>query len=114
MILCAVSVLATGRDVAAQFPDGWWMQRQQIIGQFHRDGGKHLIVIRYAPNVANTPTFGYRDWTRNSADIDAQEIVWARDMDPDHNRRLLDYFKDRRVWLLDVDISGTKLLPYPR
>ena len=114
VILCAVSVLATGRDVAAQFPDGWWMERQYIVDQLHHDGGQHLIVIRYAPNVANTPTFGYRDWTRNSADIDAQKIVWARDMDADHNRRLLDYFKDRRAWLLDVGISGTKLLPYPR
>ncbi len=113
VILCAVSVLATGRDVAAQFPDGWWAQRQQIIDQLHRDGGKHLIVIRYAPKVANTPTFGYRDWTRNSADIDGQQIVWAREMDAEHNRRLLDYFADRRVWLLDVDIGGTKLLPYP-
>ena len=114
VILCFVSVLATGREVAAQFPDGWWVQRQQIIDQLHRDGGRHLIVIRYAPNVANTPTFGYRDWTRNGADIDGQEIVWARDMDAEHNRRLLDYCKDRRVWLLDVDTRGTKLLPFPR
>ena len=114
VILCFVSVLATGRDVSAQFPDGWWEQRQQIIDQLHRDGGRHLIVIRYAPNIANTPTFGYRDWTRNGADIDGQEIVWARDMDAEHNRRLLDYCKDRRVWLLDVDTRGTKLLPFPR
>jgi hypothetical protein len=35
-------------------------------------------------------------------------------MDAARNARLFDYFKDRRVWLLDVDISGTKLLPYPR
>ncbi|MEO6787249.1 MAG: hypothetical protein ABI318_14045 [Chthoniobacteraceae bacterium] len=114
VILCALSVLATGRDVAAQFRDGWWDQRRQIIDQLHRDGGKHLVVIRYGPNVANTPTFGYRDWTRNDADIDGQEIIWAREMDAEHNRKLLDYYKDRRAWLLDVDISGTKLLPYPR
>ncbi len=114
VILCVLSVIATGREVAAQFPDGWWMQRQQIMDQLHREGGRHLIVIRYAPNIANTPTFGYRDWTRNGADIDGQEIVWARDMDAEHNARLLDYFKDRRVWTLDVDTSGVKLLPYPR
>ena len=114
VILCALSVFATGRDVAAQFPDGWWAQRQQIVDQLHHEGGQHLIVIRYAPNIANTPTFGYRDWTRNGAEIDGQEIVWAREMDSEKNGKLLDYFKDRRMWLLDVDISGTKLLPYPR
>ena len=114
VILCAVSVLATARDVAAQFPDGWWVQRQQIVDQLHREGGRHLIVIRYAPNVANTPSFAYRDWTRNGADLDGSEILWAREMDVEHNARLLEYFKDRRVWLLDVDTGGTKLLPYPR
>ena len=113
VILCAVSVLATARDVAAQYPDGWWTQRQQIVDQLHREGGRHLIVIRYAPNVANTPSFGYRDWTRNGADLDGSEILWAREMDAPHNARLLDYFKDRHVWLLDVDTGGTKLVPYP-
>ncbi len=108
VILCAVSVLATGRDVAAQYPDGWWAQRQQIVDQLHREGGRHLIVIRYAPNVANTPSFGYRDWTRNGVDLDGSEILWAREMDAAHNARLLEYFKDRRVWLLDVDTERHK------
>jgi hypothetical protein len=114
VILCAVSVLATARDVAAQFPDVWWAQRQQIVDQLHREGGRHLIVIRYAPHIANAPSFNYRDWTRNGADLDGAEILWARDMDPNHNAKLLEYFRDRRAWLLDVDAKGIKLLPYPR
>ena len=114
VVLCVLSVFATGRDVAAQFPDGWWIQRRQISEQLHREGGKHLIMIRYAPGIANAKDFGYRDWTRNSADIDGQEIVWARDMDAEHNARLLEYYKARRAWTLDVDTHGTKLLPLPR
>ncbi len=114
VLMCVLSVFATGREVAAQFPDGWWNERRQIMDQLHREGGRHLVVIRYAPKIANTPTFGYRDWTRNGADIDGQEIVWARNMDAEHNARLLDYFKDRRAWMLDVDTRGVKLLPYPR
>jgi hypothetical protein len=114
VILCAVSVLATGRDVAAQFPDGWWDRRQQIVDQLHREGGRHLVVIHYAPGIVNAKDFAYRDWTRNGADLDGSEILWVREMDATHNARLFDYFTDRRVWLLDVDISGTKLLPYPR
>ena len=114
VILCVLSVLATGREVAAQFPDGWWNERQQIMEQLHREGGRHLVVIRYAPKIANTPTFGYRDWTRNGADIDGQEIVWARNMDAGQNAKLLDYYKARHAWTLDVDTSGVKLLPHPR
>ena len=114
VILCVVSVLATGRDVAAQFPDGWWAQRRQIVEQLHHEGGRHLIVIRYAPGIVNAPGFAYRDWTRNGADLDGADILWAREMDAARNAQLLGYFKDRRAWLLDVDTEGTKLLPYPR
>jgi len=114
VILCAVSVFATGRDIAAQFPDGWWVERQQIIDQLHREGGRHLIMIRYAPNTTNTPGVARRDWTRNGADLDGSEILWAREMDAERNARLLEYFKDRRVWLLDVDTGDTKLFPYLR
>jgi hypothetical protein len=114
VILCAVSALWTAREVAAHFPDGWWQQRRQILDQLHHEGGQHLIVIRYAPNIANMPTSGYRDWTRNGADIDGSEVVWAREMDTARNQRLLEYFKDRRTWLLDVQPGAATLLPYPR
>ena len=60
------------------------------------------------------PTSGYRDWTRNGADIDGSEVVWAREMDAARNQRLLEYFKDRRAWLLDVQSGVVTLLPYPR
>jgi hypothetical protein len=35
-------------------------------------------------------------------------------MDAEHNARLLEYYKARRAWTLDVDTHGTKLLPLPR
>jgi hypothetical protein len=113
VLLCAASVLATGRDAAAQFPDVWWAQRQKITDRLHREGGRHLVVIRYAPHIASSPSFNYRDWTRNGADLDGADILWAREMDPDRNAKLLEYFRDRRAWLLDVDAKGTTLLPYP-
>ena len=39
--------------------------------------------------------------------------VWAREMDEAQNRKLLQYFKDRQVWLLETDIESPKLAPYP-
>ena len=34
-------------------------------------------------------------------------------MGPAQNRKLLDYFKDRRAWLLEVDEEPAPLRPYP-
>jgi hypothetical protein len=39
--------------------------------------------------------------------------VWARDMDEKSNQELLQYFKNRNVWLLEPDESPPKLSPYP-
>ena len=58
---------------------------------------------------------GYREWVYNEADIDRAKVVWAREMDIAQNRKLLEYFNDRSVWLVEVDQydSPPKLLPYP-
>jgi hypothetical protein len=71
-------------------------------------GGRHLIVVRYAPwhNV-------HQEYVYNRADIDASKIVWARELpDPEANFPLLDYYKDRSIWLLRPDESRV-LIPYP-
>ena len=41
------------------------------------------------------------EWVYNDADIDGAKVVWARDMGTAKNQELLDYYKDRRVWLVE-------------
>ena len=41
-------------------------------------------------------------------------IVWAREMDAARNAKLLDYFHDRHVWLLEPDRDLLKLTDYPK
>jgi hypothetical protein len=48
----------------------------------------------------------------NSADIDAAPIVWARDMGDQANRELLDYYRDRKVWLWQPDIAPDAIAVY--
>jgi hypothetical protein len=74
-----------------------------------KEPGKHLVLLRYAPD------HNMRDeWVYNRADIDASPIVWAREMSPEQHRPLIEYFHNRKVWVLEPDQSQPKLSPYPR
>ena len=43
-------------------------------------------------------------WIYNDADIDASRIVWARDLGPLRNAKLMAYFHDRRAWTVDPNV----------
>ncbi len=73
-----------------------------------KPGEKHLVIVRYSP--AHSPHIEY---VFNSADIDNSTIVWARDMGEEKNKELLDYYPNRRVWLLQPDAPPLSLTPYP-
>jgi hypothetical protein len=66
---------------------------QQILGAIP---GKHLVIVRYRPDH-----FWAYSWINNSYDIPGQQVIWARDTEPEEsNRQLLCIFKDRQAWLL--------------
>jgi hypothetical protein len=51
-------------------------------------------------------------WIYNDADIDASRVVWARDMGPQANESLLEYFHDRTIWLVDPNVEPAQLSRY--
>jgi hypothetical protein len=81
--------------------------RTSILTELKGYSGGQLVIVKY--NLDNDPS---ENWVYNGADIDAAKVVWAWDMGASANEELIRYFKDRRVWLLDVDESPPKLLPY--
>jgi hypothetical protein len=69
--------------------------------------GKHLVLVRYGDdhNI-------HDDWVYNGADIDSAKIVWAREVDEEQDAKLLQYFHDRKIWLVTPDTDNTYLAPY--
>jgi hypothetical protein len=81
--------------------------RAKIQAQLDGYVGKHLVLVRFKPN---TP-YEY-EWVYNEADIDNSRIVWAWDMGASENQKLVDYFKDRDVWQVEMAANSPKCSPY--
>jgi hypothetical protein len=54
----------------------------------------------------------FLQWIYNAADIDASQVVWARDLGPEQDRALVRYFHDRRAWLVDPNPQPARLTPF--
>jgi hypothetical protein len=76
-------------------------RRFELERQLREQGGKHLVLVRYRDH--NRPLAIHNEWVYNADEIDQSPVVWARELDEEHNRRLLEYFKDRQVWLVNPD-----------
>jgi hypothetical protein len=83
------------------------LDRARILHSLERTPGKHLVIARYGRNH-HIGT----EWVYNAADIDGSKVVWARDMGESKNRELLEYFADRKIWLLEPDVAPPELMPY--
>lgn len=69
-------------------------------------GGKQLVFVRYGPQHR------FEEWIHNRADIDRSRVVWARDLGRAQNGKLIAYFRDRKVWLLEPDAQPARLSAY--
>jgi hypothetical protein len=113
-ILAVISFIMAFAEQIQKKSSGWGSERAHILAQLKQDGRRHLVLVRYG--TLDVPyERGYREWVYNDADIDGAKVVWAREMDTAQNRKLLEYFKDREVWLVEVDQydSPPNLTSYP-
>ena len=78
--------------------------RAQTLADLRHRAGKSLVIVRYIDG--HNPE---DEWVYNDADIDAAKVIWARDMEAG-NQRLLDYFRDRQVYLVEPDLDRTHLV----
>jgi len=114
LLLAGVRIYAEPLGVEIRrWPTMWYgteplgLPRAQVAAQLNRLPGRQLAIVRYSPE--HLP---FDDWVYNAADIDASKVVWAREMDVESNRELLQYFHDRKVWLVEPDFHPPKISPY--
>ena len=101
-----------GRDFSSQLMlnqgSAFDSARKTVVQKLERQVGRQLVMVRYTKE--HSP---HQEWVYNRADIDSSPIVWAREMGPAQDRAFLEYFHDRRAWLLQPDSSPPRLAPYP-
>jgi len=99
---------ATGYGDPMGWGGGGLQRRVEIQKQLEQTPGKHLVIVNYSETHSV-----HDEWVYNGADIDGAKVVWARDLDPEQNAKLVNYFKDRAVWTVEAGRDGEPLARYP-
>jgi hypothetical protein len=107
MIVLRVSALLSHTQIDQPWLGGN-LARASILNTLQHSPGQHLVLVR----CSTTHNFD-REWVYNEADIDAANVVWAREWMKRATRNCRKDFKNRNVWLLEPDESPPKLSPYP-
>ena len=67
--------------------------------------GEQLVFVHYASSHK------FHEWIHNDADIDSARVVWALDLGPDENHKLIAYYPRRHVWIVNPDAQPPTLMP---
>jgi hypothetical protein len=106
MIILRLVAVGEHAQIEPDWPRGNWT-RVRVMERLSRLSGRQLVLVSYGIGHTVDDEYVY-----NGADIDSAKIVWARDMGPEQNQELVDYFHDRQVWILEPDHSSPLLTSY--
>ncbi len=107
LLLSIPAVLGRYRIYGTAYQSTWAAQRQEYIKALQARPGLHLILVRYGRHG--------HEWIANDADIDKSKVVWgARRWGDLEDQKLLAYFRNREVWLLEPDAAPPRLTAIAR
>ena len=89
-------------------PEHYGDDRARVEAQLDGLPCQQLAIVRYGPKHDNL-----NEWVYNSPDIDASKVVWARELDTADNKELIDYYRNRTIWLVEPDASPVTVSQYP-
>ena len=82
------------------------LQRAAILGRLEHTPGQHLVIVDYD----STHDLD-REWVYNPADLNNSKVLWARDLGPQSDRDLLNYYHGRNIWCVNPDSNSIELHP---
>jgi hypothetical protein len=82
-------------------------ERARVAALLAQNAGTHIAVVRYKKNSQSE-----YDWVYNDAKTDDAKIIWARDAGASQNKELVNYYPERKVWLVEPDEVPAKISPY--
>ena len=85
-------------------PDHFGTERVRVEESLRQLPGNQLAIVRYSS--LHNP---FNEWVYNSAEIDTSKVIWAREMAVADNLELIRYYRDRRVWLVEPDVTPTRV-----
>ncbi len=109
-LLPVIGIILVPVKMKRDLPSAWNMQRGRILKQMAEGEAKHLMIVTYGPQHSF-----HHEWVYNEADIDTAKVIWARSMNRRQDCELINFFKDRLIWSLEVnnDDSTVEPRPYP-
>lgn len=82
-------------------------EREPVERELAKAPGRKLVFVSYWPNH-----LFQHEWVYNAADIDASEVIWARDLGAAQNKKLVEYYSNRSIWMLEPDAQPPQLTRY--
>lgn len=81
--------------------------RKPVEDQLAAVPGEHLVLVRYSKDHNSGEEYVY-----NAADIDHARTVWAREIPGRDLAPLLQYFRNRDVWIYEPEEDDSTAKPY--
>lgn len=90
-----------------RWPSPGGIKRARVLRELQGSEKKQLVFVRYGA----LHDWG-DEWVYNDSGIDRARVVWARELDPGSNAKLMRYFGDREVKLVEPDFPIPRLMRY--
>lgn len=88
-------------------PGQFGTERVRVEEVLRQLPGNQLAIVRYSSQ--HNP---FSEWVYNAAEIDSSKVIWAREMAAADNLELIRYYRDRRVWLVEPDVTPARVTEY--
>jgi len=80
--------------------------RAKALAHLSEFGGRHLVFVH-----KDVKESFHAEWVYNSADLADAPVVWAHDLGPEKNARLIALYPERRAWRLADTKTSIEIVP---